>query len=572
MLKTLLQRILGRRVAVQDDFGGPHPELLLEIGALIQRRDLMLAGDKLRPLVAAYPNDVDVAMLAGQAALMCGEKDEATLHFERAARLAPGLAAAHAQLGALHREMGRDELAAKAYEAALAAGAASAGLHNNLAAIYLDQGKLEDAQRNLESALRLEPDFAVALNNMGRLRRERREFVQALECFVAAAPVEYDARANVGIVLNDMGEYAQARTALTACSLERPHDVAVLCGLGGACISLGELAEATRNFDRALAQEPGNANACVGLANVALLRGEFGRGWALYEARTQIPKFKSLYASDLPRWQGEPMPGRTLLVSAEQGYGDVLLFARFLPMAARARATVVFRCRPSLLRLFDGMQGIKRVVSDKEPIACDAQVPLLSLAHVLQIGRDSLPGALPYIAPPMALVKKWGERVATDDKPRIGLVWGGNPSRARTGARVPSPDAYAVLRAVDGVTFYNLQVGFGRAELAEVPLALVDCSADLTDFADTAALIANLDLVIAVDTSVAHLAGAMGKPAWLLHSGAADWRWEIDGVDSPWYPSVRIFRRHTEGWPRTLTEVADALTNFVRTRRGKPSL
>ncbi|MEO7728067.1 MAG: tetratricopeptide repeat protein [Burkholderiales bacterium] len=545
--------------------------MLLEISALIGQRSYLLAAQKLNPLAASHPNDVDVAMLCGQLALMRGESAEAVKHFEQAAILAPGLAAAHAQLGALHAAMGNAELALRGYQAALAAGAVSAALHNNLGTIYLDRGKLDDAQQCFEEALRLEPAFAAARNNLGRVWRERHEFAQALECFRAVAPVEFDARVNVGQVLNDMGEHAQARTAFLACFEEQPDHVPVLCGLGGACIWLWQLDDAERYFNLALAREPANANARVGLANIALLRGEFALGWDLYEARVQIPKYEHQYASGHPRWHGEEMPGRTLLVSAEQGYGDVLMFARFLPSLTRARATVVFRCSKPLVRLFGGMQGVDRIVSDAASfVACDAEIPLLSLARVLRVTRKDLPGVVPYIRPPEALVLAWSKRLALDPRARVGLVWGGNPDRARNGARVPAPGEYGALCDVAGVTYYNLQVGFGPAELSKVPLALVDHSAELTDFADTAALMANLDLVIAVDTSVAHLAGAMGKPTWLLNSGAADWRWEIDGIDSPWYPSVRIFRRREDGWARTLAEVAEALRSFALTHSRNP--
>jgi tetratricopeptide (TPR) repeat protein len=565
LLKSLLQRALRRRSSAVRKTGAADRAVLLEISGLLGQQKLALAAQKLSALAAASPDDVDVAMLGGQLALMRGERGEAVKHFERAAVLAPALGAAHAQLGALHAALGHNERAEKSYQAALAAGLASAGLHNNLGTLYLEQGKLDDAQRSLEAALRLDPALAAARNNLGRVLRERRDYAAALECFRVAAPAEFDARVNMGFVLNDLGEHLQARDALLACAQEHPHHVAMLCGLGGACIGLGQLADAERHFEAALAREPENPNASLGLANVALLRGEFARGWELYEARTRIPRFMHNYGSGQARWHGEPLPGRTLLVYTEQGYGDILLFARFLPLLARARATVVFRCRPSLARLFDGFPGVDRVIRDESAAAAapDAEVPLLSLAHVLAIARGDVPGAMPYLRPPDALVEKWRERVAHDRHVRIGLAWGGNPNRARNGARVPAPQAYQPLNAVDGVSFYNLQVGYGPAELAQVPLALIDDSAQFTDFADTAALIANLDLVISVDTSVAHLAGAMGKPTWLLHSGAADWRWEIAGVDSPWYPSVRIFRRHGDGWQRTLAVVADALRDFA---------
>jgi tetratricopeptide (TPR) repeat protein len=567
LLKVLIRRALRREVATVAGRDGVDADLLLEINALIEQGALDAAEKELGRLAATADN-CDVAMLNGRLALRRGDSGGAIAHFERATTLSPRLGAAHAQLGALHAAGGQFERAIESYQSALVAQPESAGLYNNLGIIYLDLGQLDDARQCLESAVRLDPAFAAARNNLGRVWRELRDYAAALECFRAASG-EFDARVNAGLVLNDLGEHAEASKVLLACAREQPNHVATQCGLGFAVLGLAQFADAEDHFRAVLALDAENPEACFGLANIALLRGEFAYGWRLYEARMRLPKFLRYYQGESTRWQGDPMPGRTLLVYSEQGFGDILLFARFMRLLpARVCGTVVFRCRPSLARLFADFPGIDRVISDESAMAVahDAEIALLSLAHVMDIAREGVPGAMPYLRASNALAARWRERVAHDRRARVGLVWGGNPVRVGEGSRVPEAEAFQALSAVNDVTFYNLQVGFSQAELGRVPLALIDYTAELTDFADTAALIENLDLVISVDTSVAHLAGAMGKPTWLLHSGAPDWRWVIAGVESPWYPSVRVFRRHREGWASTLAEVAVALGEFAGER------
>lgn len=568
LIKATLYRLLRRGRAQSATEMPPNAGAgaqLLDIKALIDRNELAAAAQRLAALDEA--SDSDVAMLKGLLALKRDDHSAAIECFERAVALSPRLGAAHAQLGALHAAAGEFSGAAESYRSALAAHPESANLHNNLGVAYLELDRSDDAAHCFEAALRLDPAFSAARNNLGRARRNRRDYAGALECFRAASS-EFDARANAGFVLNDLGEHVAARDALLACAKERPDHAETQCGLGLAYLALAQLSDAERHFGAALALSPEHAEACFGLANIALLLGEFTDGWRLYESRIRMPRLRRYYRSEAMRWHGEPLPGRTLLVSAEQGYGDNLLFVRLLPLVKpRAQATVVFRCRPPLVRLFAGIFGVDRIVSDDDAtVAHDAAIPLLSLAHVLGIARDAVPVSVHYIRAPDALAAQWRQRLAEDRRLRVGLVWGGNPLRAHDASRVPDAAAYAALAQVDGVSFYNLQVGLDAAALARVPLSIIDHSVEFTDFADTAALIQNLDLVIAVDTSVAHLAGAMGKPLWLLHPGPPDWRWEIDGSDSPWYPDVRIFRRHPKGWAATLVYVADALRGYARAR------
>ena len=246
---------------------------------------------------------------------------------------------------------------------------------------------------------------------------------------------------------------------------------------------------------------------------------------------------------------------RRMVVNVEQGYGDILMFVRFVSRIGKPGDTVALRCRPALVRLLREFPGVDRVIDTEsgDTVAAHASIPLLSLGGALGIGLADLPGPLPYIRAPLPVAEIWRARVAGETRLRVGLAWRGNPLRTHQHRRIPAANEYCALATIPGVAFYNLQFDCTADDLALFPLPLINLAGHIADFADTAALVATLDLVISVDTSVAHLSGAMGKPTWLLHSGIPDWRWEIAGTDSPWYPTVRLFRRRVP--PRSARRV-----------------
>lgn len=291
--------------------------------------------------------------------------------------------------------------------------------------------------------------------------------------------------------------------------------------------------------------------------------GDFVRGWQEYEHRWTLSENHGRQREfAAPRWQGGELAGRTLLLHAEQGLGDTLQFVRYAPLLVRRGARVIVLCQPPLKRLLMEMEGIS-VVADDEPLPeFDLQLPLLSLPRAFGTTLATIPAEVPYLRADPVDVRAWGRKLDDKDHFKIGLVWAGNRRHLNDRNRSCTLDAFAPLAAVSGIRLYSLQKDAAAAEIQNAPatMRLVDVGKELVDFADTAAAITCLDLVITVDTAVAHLAGALARPAWLLLPFAPDWRWMLAREDSPWYPSLRLFRQNQAGdWSGVLTAVMNAL-------------
>ncbi|MDA8430852.1 MAG: tetratricopeptide repeat protein [Geobacteraceae bacterium] len=367
---------------------------------------------------------------------------------------------------------------------------------------------------------------------------------------------------NQGISCMEKGDYGDAEQCFRQTRALAPGSLEAVLNLGYALDMQGHSEEALNCYESVLAISPENAKARYNRAAHLLRKGELAAGFADYEAR-----FEAVHGTDnriysQPRWEGTPLEGKTILVYAEQGLGDAMMFGRYIPMLADRGGRVVLELQPPLLRLFASLHGVERVVAKSDvPPVTDFHIPLLSLPHLFRTTMDTIPSRVPYIAVPEKLVDEWREKIA--DKAigcRIGLVWAGK-ERPYPNRSCP-PDALTPLLFIPGVSYFLLQAGekdrFPLPE--EFVVKTTDLTDDIGDFADTAALIANLDLVITIDTSVAHLAGAMGKPVWAMLPFASDWRWMLDRSDSPWYPTMRLFRQSLPGdWGSVVNEINRAL-------------
>lgn len=480
---------------------------------------------------------------------------------ETAAALAreadPASAEAWIITGAIRLDRGDPEGAAEAYAKAVRLSPDHAAAQAGLAAAYLAQGRNEAAIAAALRSLGLAPDHPHALFTLASARLARHEAKAALALFdalLAISPGHARARHNRANALIDLGRLEEAKAELLA-------SVALDPGLKEAWATLGylhtieaDLPAALASCDRAIALDPEFAVARWNKSVALLLDGDFAAGFAAYEWRKRHPRFRHHFTPlpGLP-WQGEPLAGRHLLVRAEQGFGDTIMLARFLPGLAAEAARVTLCCPPTLFALFRGL-GIGLVPLDAPATISDFTVDQMSLPHLLGITETSIPGAAGYLtADPRACGAVLP--LLPEGRPRIGLVWAGNPMHDNDHHRSLPPGALAPLLALPGVHFVSLQFG---PRAGEYPVA--DPTPHIQDYGDTAAILRALDGVVSVDSSVAHLAGALGVPCDVLISKACDWRWRLGRSDTAWYASLTLHRQtRLDDWSGPVESVASAL-------------
>jgi len=471
-----------------------------------------------------------LAALAADAGLT-----EEGLHWARRAQAAdPASASPHYVAGRLWQDAGRMPEAEASYRCAVAMQPAHARAHNNLGCVLHMQGKLEEALATYRRALDLDPDLPQANQNYAAIVRDG----SALE------------RAALGY---------RRRTQ------QQPEDAMAFNDLGNTLREIGRHREALDAYERALTLDPGLAEAHFSRSFVLLLLGDYDAGWKEYEWRWRIPAFNAP-ARRFPQsiWDGSRMPEGTVLLHAEQGLGDTLQFARYAPLVAQRCAAVVLECQPELAALMRGVAGVHRVVVRGEALpAFAAHAPLMSLPAIFGTTLETIPWSSPYVHADPGRAGSWdlsGHAVAS--RLKVGLVWAGRPQQWDDRKRSISLDMLAPLARAAGVTFFSLQVGAAAAQSAAPPegMRLIDLTAAIADFSDTAALVSRLDLVITIDTSVAHLAGAMRVPVWVLVAHAPDWRYHLGRDDQPWYPTMRLFRQERDGdWSGAIARAAEEL-------------
>ncbi len=336
-----------------------------------------------------------------------------------------------------------------------------------------------------------------------------------------------------------------------------------LSNLGTIHFARGDLTEAAECYEQALRLAPENGKVLCNRAYLRLLQGDFERGWRDYEARWSQPGV-TMPSLSRPRWEGAPLAGKTIFVYAEQSLGDSIQFARYLPLVKRQGGFVLFGCQPPLVGLMSRLPAVDRIVTAGEPLpAFDMQVPLLSLPGLFRTTLASIPSTVPYLSADPALVRRWHAEItghaSGPDAVNVGIVWQGrHEHRGDRQRSLPLP-LFEGLASIPGVRLWSLQVGVAAAQVATAHFSIIDLGSQFNPLSleDVAAAMLNLDLVVTVDTGVAHLAGALGVPVWTLLPFMPDWRWLLDRTDSPWYPSMRLFRQRQPGaWPDVLAEVA----------------
>jgi tetratricopeptide (TPR) repeat protein len=501
---------------------------------------------------------------------------EALASFDQALALQPNAATPHHNRGLALMSLERDAEALASFDCALVLAPEHAPSHLWRAKALIGLGRPEEALPSLDRALQLvPPEFethfqrGVALANLER-------YEESAACFGQALILDRDspeAFNNRGAVLVRLFRPAEALDDFVNAIERRPNYADAYINAGNTEKGLGRYLEALKNFDRALALKPEDPTATWSKAVLKLALGAFRDGWPLYEARFRLPHASPLQRSfDVPRWIGvEPLEGKTLFVYAEQGLGDTLQFCRYIGLLEARGATVVFEVQPQLKKLLQSLDTRAVIISRGEPLPpFEFHTPLLSLPLAFRTEADSIPGGVPYLKVDPGAVRSWGERLAALSGFRVGFNWHGNPEAEKHSAlqarSFPLSAADALAR-IAGVSLVSLQKGPGADQRSQVEFGAV--LAQLTDpqrlgsdeIADeTAAILVGLDLVITADTALAHLAGALGVPVWVVLQAVPDWRWLTDRDDSPWYPTMRLFRQRTPGdWAEVLGRVAAEL-------------
>ncbi len=508
------------------------------------------------------PDPLEALAQSAAALHRAGRATEAEQAYRAVLARAPDHAEAWNGLGVLQGSQGKTDAAAASFEAALKATPGDARASCNLGLMRQQQGRLDDAVALYRRALVLAPDLVEARVNLGlalALSGHTDEAEAVLRGVLADDPGQAEAHMNLGALLERRGDIEAAMASYGRALAVRPGLVQASNNLGNLLKARGDLAGAEARFRAALAADPDHAAAHMNLGMLKLMQGEFEAGWAGYRWRAKaLSRRPAPLAS--PAWDGGDLAGRTILLRHEQGLGDTIQFCRFVgAVRARGAGPMVLQVPTPLVRLLaEAFDGVRVISEDETAPQHDVQAMLMDLPGLLAVTLSTIPDA-PYLRVPADRTQAWRARLAALPGLKIGLVWRGNPLHQDDAARSVPAARLAVLAAAPGLSLVCLQKDATAEERAGLGVAL-DAAALCEDFADTAACVAALDLTISVDTAVCHLAGALGRPVWALIAAAPDWRWMAGRDDSPWYPTLRLFRQAAPGdWAGVLEQVCAAL-------------
>jgi tetratricopeptide (TPR) repeat protein len=498
----------------------PKSVYLADLGAALAKQGRMDEAVKAADMaVQLTPDDADLWRHIGNVLIDAERRADALLCFQHALKLDP-----------------------RQWETAYKAG------H-----LLYDMGRFEEALSHLERSVEQRPDSAPTLHMRALVLKSLNRLDEALANSVRAIeldPINADACSNMAKILQGLGRNEEALSWYDRSLAIGPNIASTVTSRAKLLGELGRLDEAMKEYERVLVIEPSQAAAAWNLSLLQMLTGNFEAGWQGREARWRIPNLAAGYPKmSTPIWLGdEPVAGKTIFICADEGLGDTIQFARYVPMLAARGARIILAVEKILCPLLSGMAGVAECLPKAAETVLppfDLHCPLDSLPRAFGTRPDTIPAEKAYLPPPAAdRVRAWESRLGAHDRMRVGLVWSGNPKHGNDRNRSMPLETLARVLDIDA-TFISLQKDPRPAdeELLRERMDIVDVSADLADFAETAALISCLDLVIAVDTSVAHLSAALGCPTWILLPHVPDYRWLLDREDSPWYPTVRLFRQ-----------------------------
>ncbi|MDB5400686.1 MAG: hypothetical protein JWQ55_2704 [Rhodopila sp.] len=566
------QRLVARKPKPITQPVSPALQRLLAEGLQHHLAGRLSEAERLyRQILAINPRHADGLHLLGMIAYQAGHPELAVDLIGKAITTNANVASYHSNLGNALKQLGRLDQAAAAYRGALGLMPNFMEAHYNLGNTFREQGRLDDAVACYRKALALKPDFAEAHNNLGRVLEDQGRLDEAVACCRRALDLKPnfpEAHYNLGRALEEQERLDDAAVCYRKALDLQPDLAEAHNNLGAVLGRQGHSDDAIAGYRRALELKPDLPGIHNNLALALLAQGDMAAGWQEHEWRWKTPQLIEAHRDFAqPQWQGQATAGRTLLIHAEQGFGDTLQFCRYASLAAGRGLRVIMEVQRPLVRLLRDLPGVDLVLGHGDELpAFDLHCPMLSMPLALGTTLETIPGAAPYLHADQAGIAAWRTRLAAmaNQNPRVGLVWAGNPRRhspalaAADRRRSLALDRLAPLFDLRGLHFFGLQKD------APSDLPLTDFMGEMEDFADTAALIANLDLVIAVDTAVAHLSAALGKPVWLLNRFDSCWRWLTGRRDSPWYPGLRLYQQPRPGdWDPVLAEVASDLRDFA---------
>ena len=522
-----------------------------------------------RAVLALKPNQFDALHLLGLLHYSRGEHAEALRLVAAALKTRPDYPDALSNLGIILHALNRGAEALENFDRALKNKPNSAEIHANRGNAMIQLRRHADAVACFDRALTLMPNYALAHYNRGNALLALDRLDEALADFNAALgpnPNWPEALNNRGNVLIRLGRTAEAMADYEAALKLQPGQPDTLGNIGNALNVLGRPREALAMLEQALAARPAFPVAHYNAAMTRILLGDYKAGWAEYEWRWQTPWFyPQRRGFEAPLWLGDAaLDGKTILLHAEQGFGDMIQFARYVPMVAARGEKVVLEMPEPVMPLMAGLPGVSEMIAKgSPPPSIDFHCPLMSLPHAFGTELETVPVDIPYLAVPADRVAKFADTLTALKSPRVGLVWSGRQTHHNDMNRSLALETLAPLVEIP-CSFVSLQRDLREGDAAALSqFPILHLGDRLADFADTAAAISQLDLLISVDTSVAHLAGALGKPVWTLLPHAPDFRWMLERSDSPWYPSMRLFRQQVASdWAFVIADIKAALARM----------
>ena len=590
------------RPTVQTD---PSPDQMNTLRSLYKSGEMSKVERACKKMLALFPRASTVYNVLGATLISQGETEQALKIYDQAIQLKPDYAAAYNNRGTALKELGQIEEAIKSYDKAIQLNPDFAEANYNCGLAHKELGQMEEAIRNYDRAIQLKPDYVDvyynrgnALQGLGQMEEAIKNYDQALQlkpdyaaaCYnrgmaqkelgqIEEAVIDYDraielkpdyakAYNNRGIAFQALVRLEEAIKSYDKAIQLNPDYAEAYNNRGTALQDSVRLEEAIKSYEKAIQISPDLYPASYNRSLAWLLGGNFQQGWPAYEFRLKALEHLKRTFQQGTKWKAEPLEGKIVFVYTEQGFGDTIQFVRYLPVIKKLGGKVIFEVRQPLLRLIETFKGYDRLVTygQNEDVSAmnrfDYHVPLLSLPGLFNTTLENIPSASPYLSVDKKILRMWQTRIASNELIKVGIVWAGSSTHKKDHMRSIRLSDFRALTDIKGVKLFSLQKE-KHAKWTDIDpgeVVDIDLGVDILDFADTAAIIENLDLVISVDTSVAHLAGALGKEVWTLLPFSPDWRWMLNRSDSPWYPTMRLFRQPSVcDWKSVLQEVRKAL-------------